>query len=98
MTELIIISDTTMFAFKRLMKDEEELRNLELTLKRSQVYEEHYHSLWLALDRLGFVSDAKEAHLLYTTQQWETKRYTGYVERARKRIQANVIAQENRGD
>jgi hypothetical protein len=89
---LVIISDTTMFMFRRLMRDEEELRGLERSLLVSRIHEKSAYNLWLTLEEADLGPEAKVAHTAYTDHQRTTLNLERLVAVARGRLLANVTA------
>lgn len=59
---LVVISDTTLFFYRRLKQIEEDLASVRRQKLLASIMEKNRRDLWVALESAGFLPEAKAAH------------------------------------
>lgn len=88
MTHLVVISDTTLFFYRRLKQIEDELSLVRRKRELARIMETHYRNLWVSLETSTFMEEAKSAHVKMT----EHEREGLFLERQEREVTERVMS------
>lgn len=87
-TTLVVISDTTLFYYRRLKQIEDDLASVRRQKQLASIMEKSKRDLWVTLESSGFLAEAKAAHCDMT----DYERSSLQLERQEREIVERIVS------